>query len=72
MQLRLQTLQEKMQAAQNNPATQRIMQQNPEIMKVLENRATFFQRQMQQQQNAQIGRMQVSNTFDKQAAKGAA
>ncbi len=72
MQLRMQTLQEKMQAAQNNPATQRIMQQNPEILKVLENRAMFFQRQMQQQQNAQIGRMQVSNTFDKQAATGAA
>ncbi|HEY4281468.1 MAG TPA: hypothetical protein VGM62_00280, partial [Chthoniobacterales bacterium] len=66
-QLRLQTLEAKMQSMMTNPATMRIIQQNPEIMKVLANRALFFQRQLQQQQNAQIGRMQVSETFSKSA-----
>jgi hypothetical protein len=71
-QLRLQVMQQKMQSAQQNPATARILQSNPEILKVLQNRAQFMQRQIQQTENAQIGRMQVSNTFDKQAATPAA
>ena len=66
-QLRLQTLQTKLQEAQNNPATVKILQSNPDILKVIETRAQFYQRQLQQQQNAQIGRMQVSQTFSKQA-----
>jgi hypothetical protein len=57
----------KVQSIPQNPATTKIIQSNPEIMKVIENRASFFQRQLQQQQNAQIGRMQVSETFSKQA-----
>jgi hypothetical protein len=71
-QLRLQTLQQKQQMIQSNPATMRILQANPEIIKVLLNRAQYFQRQIQQQQNAQIGRMQVSQTFSKQAPQIAA
>jgi hypothetical protein len=66
-QLRLQTLQAKMGSITTNPATAQIIQQNPKIIQVLMNRAQFFQRQLQQQQNAQIGRMQVSQTFNKQA-----
>jgi hypothetical protein len=67
--LRLQTLMTKMQTIQQgtNPATSKIIQQNPDIMKVLQTRAQYFQRQLQQQQNAQIGRTQVSETFTKQA-----
>jgi hypothetical protein len=71
-QLRLQVMERKLQSAQQNPATARILQANPEILKVLQNRAQFMQRQIQQTENAQIGRMQVSNTFDKQAATPAA
>jgi hypothetical protein len=70
--LRLQTLQNKQQAIQQNPATMKIIQSNPDIIKVLLNRAQFFQRQLQQQQNAQIGRMQVSQTFSKNAPQAAA
>ena len=70
-QLRLQTLQAKQQAIQQNPATMKIIQSNPDIVKVLLNRAQFFQRQLQQQQNAQIGRMQVSQTFTKNAPQTA-
>jgi len=62
-QLRLQTLQTKTQEIQNNPATLKIVQSNPDILKVIENRANFFQRQLQQLQNAQIGRAQVGTTF---------
>jgi hypothetical protein len=71
-QLRLQTLQAKMQAISTNPATMKIVQNNPDIMKVLINRQQFFQRQLQQMQNAQIGRMQVSETFSKNAPQTAA
>jgi hypothetical protein len=71
-QLRLQTLQAKQQSITQNPATMQIIQQNPKIMQVIMNRAQFFQRQLQQQQNAQIGRMQVSETFSKQAPQTAA
>jgi hypothetical protein len=71
-QLRLQVMERKLQSAQQNPATARILQQNPEILQVLQNRQQFMQRQIQQTENAQIGRMQVSNTFDKQAATPAA
>ncbi len=66
-QLRLQTLQAKVQGFQQNPATMKKVQENPDILKVIENRAAFFERQLQQLQNAQIGRMQVSQTFSKQA-----
>lgn len=61
--LRLQTAQTKMQSLPQNPATLKIIMANPDIMKVIMNRITFFQRQLQQQQNAQIGRMQVGDTF---------
>jgi hypothetical protein len=71
-QLRLQTLQAKQQAISQNPATMKILRDNPDIMKVLLNRAQFFTRQLQQQQNAQIGRMQVSETFSKNAPQTAA
>jgi hypothetical protein len=71
-QLRSQTLQAKMQSITQNPATTRIIQQNPEILKVLMNRQMFFERQLQQQQNAQIGRMQVSKTFSNDAPAAAA
>jgi hypothetical protein len=71
-QLRLQTLQAKQQSISQNPATMKIIQQNPDIVKVLMNREQFFQRQLQQQQNAQIGRMQVSQTFSKDAPQAAA
>jgi len=33
------------------------------VLKVIENRYNIFQRQLQQQQNAMIGRTQVSQTF---------
>jgi hypothetical protein len=62
-QLRLQTLQGKQQSIQQNPATMKIIQGNPDIVKVLLNRQKYYERQMQQQQNAQIGRAQVGNTF---------
>jgi hypothetical protein len=71
-QLRLQTLQQKQQSISQNPATMQIIQQNPKILEVLMNRAQFFQRQLQQEQNAQIGRMQVSETFSKNAPQAAA
>lgn len=66
-QLRLQTLQAKLQSITQNPATLQIVHQNPKIMQVIMNRAQYFQRQLQQQENAQIGRLQVTNTFSKQA-----
>jgi hypothetical protein len=66
-QLRLQTLQAKQQSITQNPATMKIIQGNPDIVKVLLNRAQYFQRQLQQQQNAQIGRAQVSETFSNDA-----
>jgi hypothetical protein len=66
-QLRLQTLQAKQQSIMQNPATMKIIQNNPDIIKVLLNRAQYFQRQLQQLQNAQIGRMQVTQTFNKNA-----
>jgi hypothetical protein len=62
-QLRLQTLQAKQQSIQSNPATMKIIQGNPDIIKVLLNRAAYYQRQIQQQVNAQIGRAQVGTTF---------
>lgn len=70
-QLRMQTLQTMIQEIGKNPAAQKKLQDNPDVMKVLQNRAQFFDRQMQQQQNAAIGRMQVSRTFDKSAPQAA-
>jgi hypothetical protein len=61
--LRLQTAQTKLQGLPQNPATLKIITANPEIMQVIMNRITYFERQLQQQQNAQIGRMQVGETF---------
>lgn len=67
-QLRLQTLQQTLQdALQNNPATRKIIQANPDVMKVIQNRAEYYQNQLQQQQNAQIGRSLSTRTFTKQA-----
>ncbi len=66
-QLRMQTAQAKLQGITQNPATMKIVQANPDILKVIMNRIAYFQRQLQQIQNAQIGRMQVSNTFTKDA-----
>jgi hypothetical protein len=72
-QLRLQTLQSTMQdALQNNPATRKQIQQNPDIMKVIQKRAEYYQNQLQQQQNAQIGRSLATRTFTKQAPQLAA
>jgi hypothetical protein len=67
-QLRLQTLQNTVQQAmQTNPATQKILRDNPEILKVLQKRMQYFQNQLQQLENAQIGRMLSTQTFTKQA-----
>lgn len=66
-QLRLQTMQTMLQELQQNPASTKIIQNNPDIMKVLQTRAQFFQRQIQQTENAKIGRTQVSKTFSKDA-----
>jgi hypothetical protein len=71
-QLRLQTLQAKQRSITQNPATMKIIQSNPDIIKVLLKRAEYYQRQLQQQQNAQIGRMQVTQTFSKNAPQIAA
>lgn len=71
-QLRLQTAQAKLQGITQNPATLKIVQANPEILKVIMNRIAYFQRQLQQMENAQIGRMQVSQTFSKEAPSAAA
>lgn len=65
-QLRLQTLQAKVQGFQQNPATMQIIRSNPKIMQVIITRQAFYERQLQQQQNAQIGRMQVGTTFENQ------
>jgi hypothetical protein len=70
-QLRLDTLQAKVQAIPQNPVTQQIVQEKPKIMEVIMNRAKFFQRQLQQMQNAQIGRMQVGTTFTNKAPQTA-
>jgi hypothetical protein len=65
-QLRLQTLQTGVQEAmQTNPAFQKKIQENPDLLKLIENRTMYFQRQLQQQANAQIGRTQVTQTFTK-------
>jgi len=67
-QLRSQVLQsEVQQAMQSNPVFQKKIRETPEIMEVLGNRLKFHQRQLQQAENAKIGRIQVSNTFDKNA-----
>lgn len=67
-QLRLQVMQQTIQQAmQSNPVFQKKIQDTPEIMQVLGNRMKYHQRQIQQQANAQIGRTQVTNTFDKGA-----
>lgn len=70
-QLRLQTQQTMLQEIAQNPAATKILQGNPDIGKVLMNREKYMQRQIQQGQNASIGRMQVSQTFTKQAPQAA-
>lgn len=66
-QLRLQTLQSMTQEIAQNPAATKNLQSNPETMQVLQNRAQYFQRQLQQVENKKIGKAQVSQTFTKQA-----
>jgi hypothetical protein len=66
-QLRLQTDQTMLQELQSNPAAMKNIQNNPETMKVIQNRMTYFQRQIQQTENAKIGRTQVSSTFSNKA-----
>lgn len=66
-QLRLQTFDNMMQELQQNPAATKTVQDNPEKLKVLQTRRQYYERQLQQQQNAQIGRAQVSQTFTKDA-----
>ncbi len=67
-QLRLQTLQNELQKAMtSDPDFSKRVQAFPGIMKVLQTRMQFFQRQLQQRQNAQIGRIQVGETFTGQA-----
>lgn len=67
-QLRLQTLQQTMNdAMQNNPATRKQIQGNPDVLKVVQKRAEYYQNQLQQQQNAQIGRSLTTRTFTKEA-----
>jgi hypothetical protein len=64
-------MQTRLQEAAQNEATAKILNDNPAIMKVLQNRAQFFQRQIQQTENAKIGRLQVTQTFGNQAAQPA-
>lgn len=64
--LRLQTLQN---SIQGSPPAQKTLQQDPDKQKLVENRVQFFQRQLQQQENAQIGRVQVQSAFGTDAAK---
>jgi hypothetical protein len=67
-QLRAQVLQSRVQQAlQSNPVVQRRVRENPEIMQVLKSRLDGFNNQVQQQQNAQIGRDLTMQTFAKQA-----
>jgi hypothetical protein len=70
-QLRLQTDQTMLQELAQNPAAGKKLNDNPDVMKVIENRMQFFQRQQQQIQNAQIGKMQVTQTFSKNAPQAA-
>lgn len=69
--LRMQTDQAMLQELAQNPAASKKIQENPEVMQVIQNRVQFFQRQIQQQQNAVIGRMQVTKTFSKDAPQAA-
>lgn len=67
-QLRLKTATERVQKAmQTNPVVQRRLRENPEIMQVIQSRIDGFQGQLQQQNNAQIGRDMTMQTFSKQA-----
>lgn len=66
-QLRIQTAMAKVQSIPQNPATMKIVQANPQVMEVIANRIKSFQFELQQQENAQIGRMGVTETFSKQA-----
>lgn len=66
-QLLLQTDQTMLQEIAQNPAATKRIQDNPDVMKVIQNRMMYFQRQLQQAQNAQIGKTQVSQTFSKAA-----
>jgi hypothetical protein len=63
-QLRLATMDKQLQSGDpQNPNLQR-----KDVQAVLQNRREFFQRQLAQQDHAQIGRLQVGNPFDKGAA----
>jgi len=60
-QLRFQTLQ---QAIQANPELQQMIQVRPVLQKMVENRAKFFNFQLQQASNATIGRVGTSPTLN--------
>lgn len=67
-QLRLQTLDNTLQEAMTqNPVTSKKLAADPDLMKIFEKRRQFFQGQLQQQQNAQIGRMQTTRAFTNDA-----
>jgi hypothetical protein len=63
-QLRLQTM---MNVANSTPFIKTRMAQSPDVTKAWENRTLYFQRQLQQSQNAIIGRTQVGQAYNKQA-----
>jgi hypothetical protein len=56
--LRLQTLQNTLQ---QSPYTMQRLRQAPDVTKAIENRILYYQRQIQQQQNASIGKIQVGS-----------
>jgi hypothetical protein len=63
-QLRLQTMQQYVtELLQTNPVVQKKVRETPEIMDVLKTRLQYHQRQIQQQANALIGKIQVKPTF---------
>ena len=59
--LRLQVFQN---TIQSTPFIKQRVAQSPDVLKVLENRYLYLTRQIQQQQNAQIGKTQVGQTFN--------
>ncbi len=63
-QLRQQTMEKIMQAT---PSLTQKVSQDPDVAKVLQTRALYYQRQLQQQENAQIGKVQVQQSFGKSA-----
>lgn len=60
-------LQAMMEALQENPALQGRLQQEPDKLQVLANRMEYYKNQLQQRENAIIGKRQVTRPFDKRA-----